>query len=685
MSWLGNENDDIAGDLGFSMHNTMMQRTLVGRSQFFAFEQFYLPDSIKQLFEFSAHMMLTNDAINPAIEKLAEYPITKFTFSPRSKAKKDTQEYQDEMESKEELRHMWENIFDDHLMAKSYAIKASMNFYTYGNHFASVYQPFDRILICGNPQCREHHPLIAKMTKWDWDKARLAFVLKCQKCGFKGQAKVLDKISRDVSRINLISFYPGNIDIDYDPYSGCREYYYTIPDEEVEKIKKGNRLKLEKTPWDIIQAVKLSRGKSRMKPKIKLKADNVFHLNRQTFDMPGAENTWGMPITVAALRNIFYLNMMKRAQLALMLDHILPFRMIFPAADVGANTTMPMDLADWRRRMTKELKKWKRDPLYIMLAPIPMGQDQVGGQGKALMLFPEMEQVRNDIITSLNVPQEFVKGGLQYTGSSVSLRMLENQLLNQVEQVIKMFKWVMKRVSQIAQIDQIDVDMVRFKMSDDVQAKQMMVNLWMQGGLSGETLGNICDFDYASEMRKRTQENLAKAVMDAKAQAEAANKMMVLQSLLQQALPPEMTVTAPPVDPNMVEQVYQGLGTLDPEQQSMYVQQIGAQNPAMARELSTRASTDMNGYGQTMQTMLAMNPQERLGAMEQMQQQNPVQALILANLMKAFNMEDLMGSMGGGGQSGGEGGPSKPKKPGQEIEKNNPEKKPPRREGGSPM
>lgn len=705
MSFANTVNDDMYGDSMFlgGMGRSMLQKTMMGESQFYAFEQFFLPKTIKELFRFCAYTYMTNDAVNPAIEKLAEYPITDFTYSPIIHSAKDTPEYTDEYKSKEAVTTAWENLFDNHLMAKGFAIKISSNYYVYGNAFVSVYQPFDRILICGNPKCREHYPIgtLKHGKDWEWERAKLNFVIKkCHKCGFKGAAKVKDEISNDARRVNLISYYPGNIDIDYDPYSGAKEFYYTVPEDEVDKIKKGNELRLRHTPWDIIEAIRLSGNSKKNPPKIKLRKDNIFHLKRDSIDMPGSESPWGMPIIVSVLRNVYYLNMMKRAQTALMMDHILPFRFMYPLNDNGANTMMPMDLGDWRKRMERELRKWKRDPLYVMLTPVPVGKDQMGGDGKALMLFPEMQMVKEDIINGLNVPLEFIKGGLQYTGTSVSLRMLENMLLGQVAQVVKCFKWIAKRVSRITGMEYVEVNLRKFKMADDIQMRQLFFQMWQTQAISGETLGNVMDFDYMTEMRKRSAENIETAVSQAKAQAEAANRMMVLQSLLQSTLSPEMMVTQPSIDPNMVEQVYQGLGGMkDPMQQEYMVQQIAGQNPELARELQTRASTDMNNYGQTMQTMLAMAPPERLNFMQQMQQQNPVMALIMANLMKTFNLEGVLdqGGMGGGGSAppSGAGGPPGKGKDGKggkddkgkggDIEKSMPNQRPPTRQGGSPM
>jgi hypothetical protein len=678
MSWMNTSGDDSANDAALFGAGSSLHKTLLSHSSFFNFESFFLPKTVKELFRYSSYMFMTNDAINPAIEKLAEYPITAFTFTPIVNHNKDTKEYQEEFKSKEAIGKTWKEIFDNHLMAKGFAIKISMNFYVYGNAFVSIYQPFDRILICGNQDCKEHH--LMNKVKWEWDKSKFSFKIKCWKCGIKGLAKVLDKPVKDPKRINLISWYPGNIDIDYDPYSGSREYYYNIPDDEVEKIKRGNRLRLEKTPWEIIEAIKMHRSRRDGNPKIKFRKDNIFHLVRHTIDMPGAENPWGMPITVAVLRNIFYLNIMKRAQLALMLEHILPFRYLYPGNDNTANSTIPVDLGDWRNRMQGELAKWKRDPLYIMLSPIPLGQDQMGGQGKSLMLHQEMEAERTAILNGVNVPVEFVQGGLQYTGTSVSLRMLENTLLNQTEQLVKCFKWAAHRISEISTLEYVDVSLRSFKMADDIQQRQLASSLWQMQVVSGEWLGQINDFDYLEERRKRTLENLNQSIADAKAQAEAANQMMVLQTMLQQILPPEMFATAPSIPPEQVEQVYTALkGIKDPKQQQEYIDRIGSQNPDFARELQTRAGTDTTQIAGTVQTLMSANPQQAPGVIDQMGQGSPFMTMVMETIARNFGMTAMMGS-GAGGAGGAAGPPG-----GGKTEKPMPDQKPPNRKGGSPM
>jgi hypothetical protein len=679
--FLDGSNDQLVGDIPFlGGANGAMQNALVGQSDFFNFEKFYLPQSGKELIEFSGHVFLTSDCVNPVIEKMAEYPITDFIFKPYTVGNAEDAEHQKDIETKRAAIDQWVDLFDNHLMAKPFAISAGIGYLAYGNFFASIYEPFDRLLQCGNKSCRYHHRIKSDTTNWEWERGQMNFILKCGKCRHKGIAKVIDRPDKNPQKINLISWYPGHISIDFCPFSGAKEFYLVIQDEEVDKIKKGNRLRLMNAPMSIIEAVKKFKGGGVKRPMIRFHEGSLFHMARPTIALPGADKGWGMPITVSILRSVFYLNMMKRAQTALLMEHILPFRYLFPSGGQEANSSIPIDLSDWRDRMRGEINKWKRDPLYIMLTPIPVGQGQMGGQGKALMLWAEQDAVRQDIVNGMNAPMEFIRGSMTYSGGNVSLRMLENQFINQIGLIIKLFQWVADRVSAVSDLERVKVGMKKFKMADDIQARQMMFTLWQSMAVSGETLGHANDFDYAKEQILRTSENIKSAVGNARAQGRAANEMLVIQSMFQQTLTPEQTVALPLVSPGIVEQAYQGLKAMtDPQQQAQTIMAIGQNNPALANELQMRASTDMDGVGANFQALLAANPQQRPEMFAQMSQQNPTNALILANLRAAFNNPHLQ--IPGGESAPTQGAPGG--NPG--MEKNMPDQKPPRRGGGSPM
>ena len=82
---------------------------------------------------------------------------------------------------------------------------------------------------------------------------------------------------------------------------------------------------------------------------------------------------------------------MKKAQESLLLEHVVPLRMIFPGPSTGGNEQPfgSYNLQNWKKKIDSELQLWKRDHNYIPILPMNVGFQQVGGTAKALILHQE--------------------------------------------------------------------------------------------------------------------------------------------------------------------------------------------------------------------------------------------------------------------------------------------------------
>src|SRR5690606_6737347 len=161
---------------------------------------------------------------------------------------------------------------------------------------------------------------------------------------------------------------------------------------------------------------------------IRFTDDNVFVMRRPIISQK--DNGWGMPLILPVLKDAFYLQVLRKAQEAIAQEHIIPLRILFPQA--GSSTSDPyttIDLNAWKNRVEGEIAKWKYDNNYMPIMPLPIGNETIGGEGKALGLYQEMQVWSDQIVMGMGVPLEFVKGGLQYSGSNVSMRMLENMFI----------------------------------------------------------------------------------------------------------------------------------------------------------------------------------------------------------------------------------------------------------------
>ena len=193
----------------------------------------------------------------------------------------------------------------------------------------------------------------------------------------------------------------------------------------------------------------------------------------------GVDSGWGYPPLVACMPLFYHANVLRKANESIALERIVPMRVMHPQAISGnADPILSLSMGKFMSEVEDNLKKWRRDPNHIMMSPVAVGVSQVGGEGRALMVNAEIQQAEDNIIAAMGFPKEFVYGGLSYTGSSVTLRMLENQLESSVFQLSRLLTWVVDKIAAYLNWDKCKVSLGDFRMIDDIQQKQLIMQMF---------------------------------------------------------------------------------------------------------------------------------------------------------------------------------------------------------------
>lgn len=489
-------------------------------SPFFDLAKMYLPPNIKELFKWCRYYYKTSPLIHPVIFKMAEYPVTDILFEvPKESGHVDKQVLE------------LEQFLRDELGIKERLIEIGLDYFTYGNAFPTIYFPFKRFLIC--PVCEEANQFedFDKFgPRGDFTFRNFNFVGTCPKCKSHGVVfKVDDRQIKKMDEIRIVRYNPENIDIEYNPVTGSVQIYYSVPNALKKKIMMGDFETLKETPWIFIQAVKEKKA-------VKLNKSNLYHFRRA--DISDGDEGWGMPLIIPAMREAFHLNVLKKAQEAVALEHLVPFRMLFPEDTNPVSAPhLTSNLGEFRSRIEAEIKKWKQDPNYIGIFPVRVGVNTFGGQGKLLMLTQEIRVLQETLINGMCVPQEFVFGGLSWSGSSISLRMLENHFLVYRRELIKFLNFVSQRIAGFLGITPLEIRMQDFKMADDIQRKELIRSLNAAKLVSDTTLlKEVAGIDNVAEVNQMAKDLITRYKVDeliARQQALYSTKTQEMSILTQ--------------------------------------------------------------------------------------------------------------------------------------------------------
>jgi hypothetical protein len=461
-------------------------------SPFFDIGHTYLPTTVKQMFRWCRYYFMVHPLINSVVFKMSQYPITDLVFNTNDGDQKT----------------LWKGFMEDHLRYRSFMLDGGLDYHTYGNLLVSIFFPFKKMLSCAS--CNFSQPV--KDSRYYF--RNFEFYWECPKCRHHAPAKVSDQYIKSSKGIRLLRWNPEDVDIRYNDLNGEYTYYYEIPVQLKNDIIMGKKHIVEDVPQVFIDAL-------RKRKAVVFSKDNIFHFKRPT--LAGKDRGWGTPLLLPVLKDAFYLQILKKSQESIALEHIVPLRVLFPQA--GSATSDPytsINLGEWKDDIQEQLSRWRLDNNYIPILPLPIGNQTIGGDGRALLLGQEIRVWSEHIVTGMGVPQELVFGGLSYSGSNVSLRMLENIFIGYMTDHTLLMNWVVQRVASYMDWEPIPIKFKPFKMADDLQRKAYNFQLNQAGKISDGTLLEDSDFDPDKEDKKILAETDKRAEAQTKAQLSQA-------------------------------------------------------------------------------------------------------------------------------------------------------------------
>lgn len=576
-------------------------------SPFFDIAHTYLPATVKQMFRWCRYYFLTNPLINATCFKLSEYPITELLIDhPNPK-----------------IRQRWEEFFNDHLRFRPFQIECGLDYHVYGNSMVSLGFPFHKFLKCQFCSFSEK----ASKIRAHWTFTNFAFRLNCPGCGSTSEAIPKDFYYKDAGGIRPIRWNCENVEVNYNELSGECTYFYTVPANIRNDVMIGKKDVVEGVPQVFIQAMRERKG-------VVFAKDNFFHMKRPT--LAQQDRGWGIPVALPVLKDVFYLQLMKKAQEQILVEHIVPLRILFPQA--GSSTSDPytsINLIDWKEHVSAEIARWRLDQNYIPILPLPIGNQTLGGDGKSLLMTQEMQEISVQIMAGLGVPREFIQGGLSYSGSNVSMRMLENQFLGYIQRQQQMATWIMKRVASYMSWPEVGLRFRPFKMADDIQRKAYLFQLNQANKISDSTLLADVDLDQSKEdetmlgeTSRRLNATKRQQLAMAEIQGEAQVIMAKSQAKAQQTMATAQASGAAPGEPG---DAMAGMGS------PLNLGQSAGAAPAPGGQPA--ANMDIQQMAQMLsQQILALPPQDQELALSNLKAQSPELAQLVEQLVAQQQM-----------------------------------------------
>ena len=465
-------------------------------SPFFDVAQQFLPDNQHLLHKWCRYYFLTNPIINAACSKMAEYPVTSIVYDTEDG---DLQKIYQQLES---MLRLWQ-----------FQVEVGLDYFVYGNSFVSVSFKATKYIQCS--KCKESYRLERSRHLYKWQ--NMKFILKCSKCGHSGKAGEYDRYFRNARNIKLIRWNPENISVKHNEAVGHTDYFLRIPKTIVNDVRLGDRFTIENLPKEFLDAARHNKA-------LLFHRDNIYHLKRPT--LAQKDQGWGTPLLYPVLKDAFHLQVMKKAQEQVLMEHIVPFRMLFPSQNipVPGGPLGNINMEGLKQYINNEVNMWKRDNNYIVVSPLPMGMQQFGGQAKGLLMHQEIRLYAEQMLVGMSVPPEFVFGGLQWQGSNTSLTALKNMLMGYNLQRHELVdKFILKKVARFLELPTVNSHFEKFKMADDLQRSMFYLQLNQAQKISDRRLLEEVGEDFDLENQRMADELKVQVTTNRKMQVATAD------------------------------------------------------------------------------------------------------------------------------------------------------------------
>jgi len=475
-----------------------------------------IPTNIKQVFRLCRFYHQQDALLGAIVDKMSEYPITQLVIT--------------EIENlTPKAREKWEFLANVALDLRSTMKNINTDKYVFGQSFHYLYYPFIRYCICKT--CNEATPITAlkTITVRPIDDRAKGFTLEvsgaCPRCS-KGDRsrtfRIEDRKSEARVGLSFVRMNPLRMELEYNEASGARDWYWTPPTSIREGLTANVRVIVNTTEMRVLEAAFRDQ-------KVLLNKDRLWVA--QADGAPGLWTGWGIPPIFRVLEDVYYYKILRRANEALAQEHVTPLRIISPSATGDISPQRTMNLADWQSKLRVELQKFKGDPNHILISPIPLNIEQMGGQARVMMVASEMEAAARVIAAGIGCPIEMIWGGLNWSGASVSLRVLENHFLNDRENSERLLKFLVPKLAAYFRLPRVDIKLSEFKMADDVQQQGNAINLMLQGFLSRQSVINEMGYDAKEEFDRMTEEHERLNTITMKDNVAAAHMNTVIQAL----------------------------------------------------------------------------------------------------------------------------------------------------------
>jgi hypothetical protein len=458
------------------------------------------PRTVQEVFAWAEELWMHHGIYSSAIRKAVRYFMTEVDIKGDELSREERLKYIESINTNFDMKEDVATIGDD--------------FIGFGNAFTSLHIPFTRDLIC--PHCAGRAPLKEWKGSFQWhpmgNDPHFTGTCIFPSCKKTGRLEREDKVKPEGSYKPFITRWPPQyMEVKYHPLSGRKLYSLDTTKYELlrQGIQTGDMLYLEDTRWEIIEAVVSNR-------KFEFEEDQIYHMAYPVAagGIPTLRG-WGLPPFMNEFETALLVTMLDKYTESIIVDYLVPFRVLTPPAGNGAPETDPLlqvDMGNWQGQVRQMLARHRRNPTGWNFLPFPMEYQVLGGEAQDLAPIEIQQHYEARLLHSMGIPQEFYSSSFSNFGSNnagpmLGFKMFEREWQYFANQLNKWMSWLINKQGEMMKWEKVTAELLPVSMHEDPEIRDIKLQLAAAGEISKRTAYRPLGIDPKAERRAAMDED----------------------------------------------------------------------------------------------------------------------------------------------------------------------------------
>lgn len=519
-----------------------------------------MPRNLAQVLDLCDYIWLKNGTVRQALTRIVRYFITQVEFEGvSSEQAKNLKSFL----SRRNIPTVLGLLGDDYMAS--------------ANSFSSTILPFRRYLACA--ECPKRGSFTERpiwQTDWELD-ADFRFTAYCPACRRKTRHQRIDRMTKEEDRINVKRWAPKDIRLKHHEWSGDYEYYWIIPPFLRRDVQSRDRFTIEHMPWEVVTA-------ARQDGVLLFEPGFIYHMREDTLAGVRARG-WGIPRLMSSHSQAWYNQSLHRYNEALVMDYVMPFRLLTPdpvrgnqtGGMVGSDPLATLDFGEFVPKVMQMLREHRYDPNGWHILPTPVRYQALGGEANQLAPHELMNQGMDELLNGLGIPSNLYRFDFSNVQAMpTALRIFQQSWSQLVSGFNGFLEFFLTAVCLRMSWDKPEVvGLEPSRLADDLEARHVWLQLAASNQLSRRTAFGAWNIDAQEEKKRIYQEMIEEEEDRSQFEEDMAAKQMLREQIRQggqmqpgQPVGPQMGVPGMPAG---------GMGTVTPGDLSSQADQLAQQ------------------------------------------------------------------------------------------------------------